>query len=148
MKKCMTQKTKTFLVALSVLALLAVLLIAGTAAGGVKLLGADRASTVEKRTAFLAECGWEVDAASEQVQQIRIPETFSPVYEQYNALQLQQGYDLAKFAGRECTLYSYAVLNYPDKSQTVLADLYVYKKQIIGGDVHSTNMDGFMVGLK
>lgn len=148
MKKMLTQKTKTFLIALCVLAFLAVLLMVGTAAGGVKLLARDQCSTLEKRVAFLAECGWQADAASEQSQQILIPLHFTEVYENYNRLQRQQGYDLADYTGRSCTLYTYQVLNYPDKSQMVIADLYVYKNQIIGGDVHSTDLGGFMIGLK
>ena len=127
---------------------LAVLLIIGSAAGGVKVLAADVASTTEKRAEFLAECGWEVDPMSEQEQEILIPEQFSPVYQDYNELQMQQGYDLTDYAGRSCTLYTYTVTNYPDQSQTVLANLYIYKNQVIGGDVHSTNMNGFMMGLK
>ena len=149
MKKWMrSQKIKTFLVVLSGLALLAVLLIVGSSVGGVKILTADRASTPEKRVKFLSECGWEVDPASEQAQEILIPERFSPVYEEYNQLQIQQGYDLSDYAGRSCTMYTYTVTNYPDQGQTVLADLYIYKNQVIGGDVHSTNLDGFMIGLK
>ena len=148
MKRCLTQKTKTFLVALSALALLGVLLAVGCSVGGIKLLGGENASTPEKRADFLSQCGWEVDTAGEECRQILIPEQFSDVYDSYNRLQLQQGYDLAEYAGRECTLYSYPVTNYPDKEQTVLANLYVYKNRIIGGDVHSTSLNGFMVGLK
>lgn len=148
MKKMLTPKTKTFLIALCVLVFLGVLLMVGTAAGGVKLLAKDQCSTTEKRVAYLAQCGWEVDAASEQSQQILIPTRFTEVYENYNQLQRQQGWDLADYTGRSCTLYVYQVLNYPDKEQTVLADLYVYKNRIIGGDVHSTSLGGFMLGLK
>ncbi len=144
----MTPKIRKFLIVLCVLAFIAVLLLVGTAAGGVKLLSRDMASTTEKRTAFLAQCGWEVDPATEQAQEILIPERFSAVYDSYNDLQRQQGYDLSKFCGRTCTLYAYTVTNYRDKEQTVIADLYVYKNQIIGGDIHSTNLNGFMVGLK
>ena len=148
MKKYITPKTRTFLIALGALIILAVLLVIGSAAGGVKVLAADVASTTEKRTEFLASCGWEVDPMSEQEQTILIPEHFSAVYQSYNDLQLQQGYDLSDYAGRSCTMYTYAVLNYPDKEQTVLANLYIYKNQIIGGDVHSTNLNGFMIGLR
>ena len=149
MKKCSIQpKTRTFLLVVGALVLLALLLTVGSAAGGVKILSRDRTSTAEKRAAYLADCGWEVDPASEQTQQILIPERFSQVYETYNQLQKQQGWDLSKFAGRTCTLYSYTVTNYPDPEQVVIADLYVYKNQVIGGDVHSTNLNGFMIGLK
>ena len=148
MKRTIKPKTRTFLLVLGALALLAILLTVGSASGGVKILAKDRASTTEKRVAYLAECGWEADGATEQVQEILIPERFSAVYESYNELQKQQGWDLSKFAGRTCTLYSYTVTNYPDPDQTVIADLYIFKNQVIGGDVHSTNLNGFMIGLR
>lgn len=148
MKKWLSPKTRTFLLALGAFLLLAVLLMVGSAAGGVKVLSSEVVTSPEERAGFLMECGWAVDVQSEQEQQIHIPEQFTAVYEAYNELQLQQGYDLRDYAGLDCVMYTYAVTNYPDSSQTVLADLYVYKNRVIGGDVHSTNLDGFMVGLK
>lgn len=147
-KRIMTQKTKTFLLTLGGFLLVAALLAVGSAVGGVRVLSAEAVSSPEARVDFLLQCGWQVDAASEQLQEIHIPETFTGVYESYNDLQKQQGYDLEPYQGRDCTMYTYAVTNYPDKSQTVLANLYVYKNRVIGGDVHSTNLDGFMIGLK
>ena len=147
-RRRISPKTRTFLLTLGAFALLAAVLVIGTCAGRTKAFSGDRAPTAEKRAAFLARCGWEVDAASEQTQEILIPEEFSPVYQDYNELQKQQGYDLAGYAGRKCTLYTYAVTNYPDKNKTVLADLYLYRDRIIGGDIHSTDLNGFMTGIK
>lgn len=148
MKRFASQRTKTSLAVLIGFIVLALLLILGTAAGGPDVLTAEMVSTTEERMEFLLECGWETDPTSETVQDIHIPERFTAVYENYNDLQLRQGYDLTEYAGRDCTLYSYTVLNYPDDSQTVIADLYVYKNRIIGGDVHSTSLNGFMIALK
>lgn len=148
MKRFVSQRTKTSLAVLIGFLALALLLAIGTAAGGADVLTAETVSTTEERMEFLLECGWETDPNSETVQNIHIPERFTAVYENYNELQLQQGYDLTEYAGRDCTLYSYTVLNYPDDSQTVIADLYVYKDRIIGGDVHSTSLNGFMIALK
>lgn len=148
MKRFASQRIKTSLAVLIGFIVLALLLILGTAAGGPDVLTAEMVSTTEERMEFLLECGWETDPTSETVQEIHIPERFTAVYENYNDLQLRQGYDLTEYAGRDCTLYSYTVLNYPDDSQTVIADLYVYKNRIIGGDVHSTSLNGFMIALK
>lgn len=147
MKKHLAPKTRTFLIVLAAFILLALLLIIGSTAGGAAVLSAQVVSTPEERVAFLQECGWEVDIQSEQTQTIHIPETFSEIYESYNDLQRQQGYDLTSYAGLDCTLYIYTVTNYPDEGQTVQANLYVYKNRVIGGDVHSTNLNGFMIGL-
>lgn len=148
MKRFASQRTKTSLAVLIGFIALALLLVLGTTAGGPDVLAAETVSTAKERMEFLLECGWETDPASETTQDIHIPERFTAVYENYNDLQLRQGYDLTEYAGRDCTLYSYTVLNYPDDSQTVIADLYVYKNRIIGGDVHSTSLNGFMIALK
>ena len=128
--------------------LLLLLLLLGRGAGNGALFSGEKVSSTEDRVAYLAACGWTADPASEQAQVIRIPEAFPPVYEDYNALQLQQGWDLHDYGGRDCDLFTYAVTNWPDESQNVLANLYVYRGRVIGGDVHSTNLDGFMIGLK
>ena len=142
-----TQKTRTRALILIGCLLLVLLLLLGRHAGSPSLSAGGKAATTEDRTGFLADCGWAVDPASEEAQVIHIPEAFPPVFEDYNELQLQQGWDLYDYAGRDCDLYTYAVTNWPDESQTVLANLYVYRGRIIGGDIHSTNLDGFMIGL-
>ena len=140
-------KTRTLLITLGGFVLLALLLVAGALRGS-RTIASELAPTAGERVQFLLSCGWIVDPASETEQTIHIPERFSDVYERYNDLQKQQGYDLAGFAGKDCTLYTYAVTNYPDTDQTVIADLYVYNDRVIGGDVHSTNLGGFMIGIK
>ena len=142
-----SRKTRVRALILGGCLLLLLLLLLGRGAGSAALFAGGRVSATEDRVAFLAERGWTADADSEQVQIIHIPEAFPPVFEDYNALQLQQGYDLHDYAGRDCDLYTYAVTNWPDESQTVLANLYVYRGRVIGGDIHSTNLDGFMIGL-
>ena len=141
------RKTRVRALLLGGCLLLLLLLLLGRAAGNGALFAGGRVSTTEDRVAFLAECGWSADAGSEQSQIIHIPEAFPPVFEDYNDLQLQQGYDLHDYAGRDCDLYTYAVTNWPDEEQTVLANLYVFRGRVIGGDIHSTNLDGFMIGL-
>lgn len=140
-------KTRTCLITVGAFILLAFLLLLGRS-DGFGSSDPNRLPDTEDRVSFLLECGWNVDPETEEEQTIHIPEVFSPVYEDYNALQLQQGYDLSDYAGRDCVLYTYSVTNYPDESQTVIADLYLYRNRVIGGDVHSTNLNGFMIGLK
>lgn len=140
-------KQRTFLLTLGGFALLTLLLIAGAMRGS-RAVAAELVTTTGERVEFLSQCGWETDPVSEEAQLIHIPEHFGSVYESYNELQRQQGYDLAPFAGKDCTMYTYTVTNWPDDGQVVLADLYVYDDRVIGGDVHSTNLNGFMISLK
>ncbi len=145
-KRDISPRTRTALIALGALLLLALLLLAGIRRSRTPV--GESGSTTEERVRFLAELGWEADPETESFEELRIPDVFSDLYESYNELQRQQGYDLADYRGKSCRLYSYEVTNWPDKSQHVLADLLVCGNRVIGGDVHSTNLDGFMVGLK
>lgn len=101
----------------------------------------------EDRVQFLAELGWTVQPEPLSRQEIILPREFSPVFESYNRLQQQQGYDLQDYKGLTVTLYTYQVTNWPEQELTVLADLYIYRNRVIAGDIHATAMDGFMIGL-
>ena len=106
-----------------------------------------RLNSCEKRVAYLAALGWEADPATEKCQSIVIPKTFNAVYTRYNELQQSQGFDLSDYCGMDAELYSYAVSNHPS-GQPVIAQLILFAGEVIGGDVHSVAMGGFMHGLK
>ena len=105
-------------------------------------------TTTDGRIAYLQALGWEADPATETTQEIVIPRVFNGVFGDYNALQKQQGFDLSTYAGETCTAYTYRVTNYEGSTDTVLAQLFVYRNRVIGGDIHATAMDGFMHGLR
>lgn len=101
----------------------------------------------EGRVDYLAANGWEADAATETEQNVILPRTMEGVFADYNALQLQQGFDLEPYGGLNCTVYTYRLTNYASED-TVCATLYIYKNRVIAGDVHSTALDGFMHGIR
>ena len=102
----------------------------------------------EQRVSYLQGLGWEVSQTPLEEQEVTIPKTFNEIYTSYNELQKAQGFDLTDYAGLRVTRYTYEDRNYPDASDTVVADLLVYKHKVIGGDVQSTALDGFMQGLE
>lgn len=110
--------------------------------------GSQRLDSNESRVGFLESLGWQVDSEPLSEKQIVIPKEFSTVYTEYNRLQLAQGYDLSQFCGMEATVYTYAIHNYEGYVGSVVADLYLCDCTVIGGDVHSLALDGFMHGLK
>ena len=67
-------------------------------------------------------------------------------YAEAKRLAAEAGMDLEPYHGKRMKCYSYEVTNYPGEPN-VLAHLYVYKEKIVGGDVSSTALDGFMHGL-
>ena len=106
--------------------------------------------TEAQRQEFLSEMGWEVSDEYDECKAVVIPEKFNEVYTNYNKLQKQQGFDLSKFKGKTAEVYTYNVKNYKghEKDGEVKANLIIYEGQLIGGDVCSTELDGFMQGLK
>ena len=114
----------------------AVILLAG-ALGRRSADTAIRAGTNEERIAYLQSLGWEVEPTPILEQEITMPKDFPDVLTQYNELQRQQGFDLEEYAGKKLTLYTYRITN-----------LYVYRSELVGGDVHSTSFTGFMTALR
>ena len=102
----------------------------------------------KNRVAYLAQYGWEVESPALSEDTVVIPRSFSQVFETYNALQKAQGFDLSEYCGTEVTLYTSRVLNDEYAGDDVLAELYVSNGCVIGGDVHSTALDGFMCGIR
>ncbi len=99
------------------------------------------------RIAFLGGFGWQVEEEPHEILEIVIPYEFDAVYEQYNQLQLSQGYDLTRWKGMTAKRYTYRITNYPNTQDEVFANLIVCKEQIIAGDVSSLSLQGFMHGL-
>ena len=133
------------LLALALLAIAAVLVCGRwTQKNQAKLL------TNEDRLAYLAQMGWTAEEIPVAEQVVQLPKEFPPVLEQYNTLQIQQGFDLKAYRGKEVTMYTYRLLEYPSPPEQgdVYACLYVYRGTVIGGDVHTASMMGFMHGLK
>ena len=102
--------------------------------------------TNEERIAFLAGFGWQVEAQAAETREVMIPKEFNDVYQNYNAMQQAQGFDLAPYSGQVCTQYKYLITNYPGETE-VYATLLVYGKLVIGGDVACGKVDGFMHGF-
>lgn len=104
-------------------------------------------NTPEGRVSFLQSFGWEAEEAPTLTKEITIPKTFDEVYTQYNEeIQLPEGYDLRRYAGKQVTLYVYRILNYPTEDE-VTANLLVAEGKVVGGDICSARLDGFMHGF-
>ncbi|ANU52936.1 DUF4830 domain-containing protein [Acutalibacter muris] len=102
--------------------------------------------TNEERLAFLASFGWQVEGEPAETREVMIPREFNDVYQNYNAMQQAQGFDLAPYSGEVVTQYKYLITNYQGETE-VYATLLVYGRLIIGGDVACGKVDGFMHGF-
>lgn len=105
-------------------------------------------STLDGRESFLFSLGWKIDRNSEQFRTVCLPANFDGVMADYNILQKSQGYDLEKYCGKVCSQYTYKITNYADCKEDVYATIYIFGREVIGGDVHTVSSDGFMHGIK
>jgi SRSO17 transposase len=104
--------------------------------------------TNEERITFLTEKGWEIVANPVEIKEITVPKEFDAVYTEYNNIQKSVGMNLETVKGKTVKRFSYEVLNYPDAAEAnVIANLIVYNGKIVGGDISSTSLDGFMHGI-
>ncbi len=107
---------------------------------------ADQVSAASADLPPSVQLGWEV-SGEPTVDQVRLPESFGAEYEEYLAIQVQAGFDLAAHAGETVTRYSYPLSNYPTGEEGILADLLVLDGEIVGGELRSPRLDGFMRAL-
>ena len=95
------------------------------------------------RRAFLAQFGWTVSEKEPFYEEVSLPKNFDGIFTAYNELKKSQGLDLQKYGGKVCEHYRYEITNY-ESAEPVYANLIVYRGRVIGGDLSSAKMDGFV----
>ena len=101
----------------------------------------------QDRVDYLASYGWQVTEEPIATQELLVPKEMDESYDEYLSLQNEQGFDLKKYAGKRVKRYTYEVLNYPSGESGVQANLLIYKNTVVGGEVLSPQLDGFLHGL-
>lgn len=108
----------------------------------------DKIKTAEDAAHFLSQFGWNVEATPVETRTVTIPAEFDKIFASYNELQKEQGLNLTKYQGKDVTRYTFAVTNYPNFEGTVYANVLVYRNRVIGGDVCSADVSGFVHGFE
>lgn len=103
--------------------------------------------TDEDRKNFLAQFGISVKDEEVASGEVTIPSEFDKVFAAYNALQKEQGFDLSKYRKKTVMRYTYEVKNYEGYEGTVYVNILVYRNRVIGGDICSADVNGFIKGL-
>ena len=101
----------------------------------------------QDRIDYLSAYGWQVSPEPVATQELLIPKEMDDSYTEYLALQTGQGFDLQKYAGKRVKRYTYEVLNYPTGEAGVQVNLLICKNTVVGGEVLSPQLDGFLHGL-
>lgn len=141
-------KKALLLVLGAIIAVIVIVLIAVNGGGSAQNPDIDNsASTPEERLDFISQFGWEVNPEPAESINIYIPKDFDAILQRYNAIQTRQGYDLTAHKGKKVERFSYEITNYPNQNTDVFINLLIYDGKVIGGDVSSKNLGGFMHGF-
>lgn len=108
----------------------------------------DKVKSADAAARFLSQFGWVVDAGSAETVEVTIPAEFDKIFAGYNELQKSQGLDLSKYKKKVVTRYTFAVTNYADYEGDVYANVLVYRGRVIGGDICSADVNGFIHGFE
>lgn len=124
----------------------------------VAVMVALRLETFAERSAPSVQCSTEDDVRAYissfgimtgecTVDSITVPFEFGEVYGNYNKVQLSQGFDLSQYKGKVLERYTFSVLEHPD-GDNVFTEVLLFNKTVVGADVYSTALDGFITPLK
>jgi hypothetical protein len=108
----------------------------------------DKVKSASDAAKFLSQFGWTVTEPPVETKTVTIPAEFDKVFAAYNEMQKEQGLNLGKYKNKEVTRYTFAVTNYPDYNGTVYANVLVYRNRVIGGDICSADVTGFVHGFE
>jgi len=104
------------------------------------------AQTEQERLDYICSLGYSPQKTGGETTVVTIPYEFSKVYDEYNRIQLKAGFDLAKYKGCDVIRYTYLLEDFPPEDYAVV-NLLILEGEIIGGDVSSRRLDGFMYPL-
>lgn len=85
----------------------------------------------------------DVSETPYEVVEFEIPMKFNSVWENYNNLLKEKGYDISLYKGKKCKRYTYLI-----PSENARANIIVSEGKIIGGDISSITLDGIMIPIK
>lgn len=108
----------------------------------------DKVKSVGDAVNFLAQFGWTVNGSTVQSAKVTIPAEFDKVFAGYNELQKAQGLDLSKYKKKELVRYTFEVTNYEGYDGKVYANVLVYRNKVVGGDICSADVTGFIQGFE
>ena len=110
-----------------------------------------KAESSEQRAAFLSQFGWKFSQDPVEVTEVIIPSDFSLGYTEYAEMNKASGFDLEPYKGMRAKRWTYDILNYPgyeNKPGYIQVNILVYNGIVIGGDICSADVNGFIHGFE
>ena len=98
------------------------------------------------RVEFIKSLGLDPKEEVFSEKEIVIPKNFSDVFLNYNEIQKSAGYDLEDYSGFSAKVYKYFLPNF--RNETAYVNLIIVDGKIVGGDISSAELNGFMLPLR
>lgn len=92
---------------------------------------------------FIKNLGYTPEESPFDTADIEIPEGFGKVYENYNELNKEAGFDLTHLRGLTVKRYSFRLKG----EDSLYANILIYENKICGGDICNPALSGFMLPL-
>lgn len=144
----MTTKKKNTVLSIIIIAAFIIVIVSVFVSAAAKSIPA---STDADRIGFIKTLGLTCRTEPLSVRNVVIPAEFGEVYAAYNELQTAAGFDLSPYKGEDAIVYTYSVTDYPSPDggfySDIRANIIVIGEKIVGGDISSAALDGFMTGL-
>lgn len=103
----------------------------------------------DKNIEYIRSFGYEAEPQPTEIAHLTIPKEFDVIYETYNAIEKEAGFDLNEYRGIRATRYTYKITNHPDSdSGLIRANVFVHNGEIIAADLCSLDIGGFMQPLR
>lgn len=119
-------------IALLLVICLVILLIAGVLVSSVRY---DNFRSNKARIHFLKAYIPLVDDKPFSTETLTLPDRFDSLWESYEALQIEQGFSLVSYRGKQVTKYTYLLPDDPQNASPVYANLLVYRGKLIACDL-------------
>lgn len=98
---------------------------------------------IEICRAFLSDLGYSTEKEPYDEEEIKIPEGFGQIYENYNKLQVEAGFDLTPLRGCTVKRYSFHIKD----NINLDANILFFEGKICGGDICNPSLSGYMLPL-
>lgn len=104
----------------------------------------EKETTAEIAGRYLKHLGWEIEETCIK-ETVLLPDATNEGWKKYCEMQTASGFPLAAFCGQTVEKCTLRIFNYPDETAVaVYANVFIADKKVIGGDILSPALEGFL----
>lgn len=100
-------------------------------------------AAADRAREYLISLGYTPSEAPSEALDVCVPQTLDRVYDAYNALQKEAGFDLVPFCGQTLRRYSFTL----GDGDRRIANILMKGQTVCGGDICDPASDGYMLPL-